>query len=813
MVQLVARDDEQGRGLASLRAVGRVVVVGPGGIGKTSLARELAASLSDERLVVEADRVARTRAIESLVVDLVGGPRPGDDAADVLASRTGRRKLVLVLDGADGIVDQVLALATAVPAGPDGPWVVVTSRVQPGPTNWPILRLGPLPADGSDSPAAALFRERFAAAGGDLELLAAAPEQHQRMVGETAGVPLAIEVAAARAAVLGFHDLDPAAAVAGTRDVVADSLARSLDALPDDAVALFDALGTTSGRFPVTLAAALVDHPRSRVEGMLATLARHSLVQVTPDGFAMLPPIHRQAWRRLDVQRGRVVARHRDWCLDRARVPGTEAEARSLVALDLDLWLAVERALGTEDVAAACAMVEALDDAYRMTGQHRRRVELITATLDRLPGEARFRRDRAGLLRWLALAHDDTDGPSAAVGWLDRATAALGEIAEDDPLSMAIRRNRASFRAVAGDPAGAVDVLLEVADRSASTGDLDAELHARRFAANALLELGRLDEAGTQAGLVVNRAGPTRPALRQLGLDSRAMIALELGDRAGCEAIGRRLATTPTDGSRRLDGEYLMLVADPAVHADRPAWSTPGPDRRDDVTATGILAELGRATRLLVTGDPTRALAVATDVAVTAEGWEVVWAMLDALLLAGDAADLSGDAVQAAACHRHALVVAAQRGYVLRVADALDGLARARAGPDPRRAAATAAVLRRNCGAVARPRPWLPRPDPAIVRGGTAPAPAWIVAGQLSADGVAHFASPQATPHGPLDMLSPAERRVVALVVDGCTNREIGERLHIGRRTVETHLLHAFQKLDVSNRTQLAIVIATAGPD
>ena len=54
--------------------------------------------------------------------------------------------------------------------------------------------------------------------------------------------------------------------------------------------------------------------------------------------------------------------------------------------------------------------------------------------------------------------------------------------------------------------------------------------------------------------------------------------------------------------------------------------------------------------------------------------------------------------------------------------------------------------------------------------------------------------------------LTPREREVIALVAAGRTNREIAERLHIGRRTVETHILHAFQKLNVSNRTQLAMV-------
>jgi DNA-binding NarL/FixJ family response regulator len=59
----------------------------------------------------------------------------------------------------------------------------------------------------------------------------------------------------------------------------------------------------------------------------------------------------------------------------------------------------------------------------------------------------------------------------------------------------------------------------------------------------------------------------------------------------------------------------------------------------------------------------------------------------------------------------------------------------------------------------------------------------------------------------PIMKLSPAERRVAELVAEGLTNREIGEQLHIARRTVETHIVHIFQKLGIQNRTQLARLV------
>jgi DNA-binding CsgD family transcriptional regulator/tetratricopeptide (TPR) repeat protein len=53
--------------------------------------------------------------------------------------------------------------------------------------------------------------------------------------------------------------------------------------------------------------------------------------------------------------------------------------------------------------------------------------------------------------------------------------------------------------------------------------------------------------------------------------------------------------------------------------------------------------------------------------------------------------------------------------------------------------------------------------------------------------------------------LTPQERTVAQLVATGLTNREIAERLFVTTNTVETHLRHIFQKLDVRSRTQLAI--------
>nr|WP_203596310.1 response regulator transcription factor [Actinomadura bangladeshensis] len=69
----------------------------------------------------------------------------------------------------------------------------------------------------------------------------------------------------------------------------------------------------------------------------------------------------------------------------------------------------------------------------------------------------------------------------------------------------------------------------------------------------------------------------------------------------------------------------------------------------------------------------------------------------------------------------------------------------------------------------------------------------------LSPEVSARLAAVDGTPAPPV--LSTREAEVLALVAEGLTNAQIGERLYIGQATVKTHLLRIFTKLGVSDRT------------
>ena len=64
------------------------------------------------------------------------------------------------------------------------------------------------------------------------------------------------------------------------------------------------------------------------------------------------------------------------------------------------------------------------------------------------------------------------------------------------------------------------------------------------------------------------------------------------------------------------------------------------------------------------------------------------------------------------------------------------------------------------------------------------------------------------TAAGRLSVLSPQERRVLALLAEGLTNKGIGERLGLTEKTVKNYLSNIFDKLHLSNRAQAAALYA-----
>lgn len=59
--------------------------------------------------------------------------------------------------------------------------------------------------------------------------------------------------------------------------------------------------------------------------------------------------------------------------------------------------------------------------------------------------------------------------------------------------------------------------------------------------------------------------------------------------------------------------------------------------------------------------------------------------------------------------------------------------------------------------------------------------------------------------------LSPREREVALAIARGLKSAEIAKLLHISTRTVNTHLEHIYERLELRTRTALAGLVARAG--
>ncbi len=200
------------RGLLADRRL--ITLVGPGGVGKTRLAVEVARGC-DEALLVElaalpaGDAGVAERVLAALDVrEVAGTSLPAEDR--VLAALRGRR-VVLVLDNCEHVVDAAAALVARLLRDAPGVAVLATGR-EPlelaGELVWEVPPLA-LPADGADldavqrSAAARLFVARAAARERTFELDERTAPAVAQLCRRLDGLPLALELAATRVRALG----------------------------------------------------------------------------------------------------------------------------------------------------------------------------------------------------------------------------------------------------------------------------------------------------------------------------------------------------------------------------------------------------------------------------------------------------------------------------------------------------------------------------------------------------------------------------------------------------------------------------------
>lgn len=303
---LVGRESEQFE-LADLLGSSRLVTItGPGGTGKTRLALQIAAELTDAfpdgvRFVPLASvsdfRLVLPVALQSLELT------EADDPAGVRA--------LVVLDNLEHLAEAGPAIARYLSRGA-GPTFLATSRSPLHVTMEREFPLDPLPHDA----AVELFLDRARAIRRDLTATVEVDEVCRRLD----GLPLALELAAARLKVL-----DPGALVTrldsrlsvlthGPRDLperqqtLAATIAWSFELLAPEAQRVFAELSVFSGTFDLESAEHVVETDLDTV----AAIVDASLLKPRADGrFLMLETVREFARGCVDTQSAlRLATRH-----------------------------------------------------------------------------------------------------------------------------------------------------------------------------------------------------------------------------------------------------------------------------------------------------------------------------------------------------------------------------------------------------------------------------------------------------------------------------------------------------------------------
>jgi predicted ATPase/DNA-binding SARP family transcriptional activator len=440
--ELVGRAEVVKRVIDALARPGVVTLCGPGGIGKTRLMREIC-----DRLREDAEHFART-----WTVDLLGARRATDvesavyepvtrevgglaalaqeeheiRVGDRYASALGGRRGLLALDNCEHVTDSLEPVLAQLAARCPTLSILATSRQPIGAQGERLVTLGPLevPSRGvEDSPdelagveSVRLLVERVRDAGGDLHVSAATAAPVAELCRQLDGIPLALELAAARLRAMSPQDF--VSRMHGRIDLLSakrpDARHRTMHAAIEWSYNLLDqAEQTLLHRLSIFVGGFTLDAAETvcadaepgtlsathAVYLTLAELVAKSLVVFDPnrERYRLLEPIRFFAEEQLDEigERNAMARRHADWVL---RISRTVAAPQTLGASGVDDAFRDE----LDNVQAALAFCETEDHATYLR---------IVATLSYTWFESDWRRGRAAA--------------DVAIGFLDEASPRL----------------------------------------------------------------------------------------------------------------------------------------------------------------------------------------------------------------------------------------------------------------------------------------------------------------------------------------------------------------------------------------------------
>jgi predicted ATPase len=479
--RLVGRDRELGEIAETITACSLTTVTGPGGVGKTTLALAVAAASSanfpDGVFVVWLASLRSADQVAGEVAAQVGMQRSGGHSnEEALARWLADRDVLLVLDNCEHVVSAVAELVEELTARLPRLHVLATSREPLWVVDEMTYRLAPLP----EADAVRLFQERAGARAqasldGDR-----AGELVSEICRRVDGLPLAIELAAARVVGLDLQDiwrhLDDLFDLLPQAARRADGAPRSLRAtvewsdalLTEDERLLLRRMAVFAGGFDLTAVNAVCasdGQTSAQIADLTARLVEKSLLlrQADTGLYQLLETIRQYSAEQLALagELDQIRDRHARFYLELAlREAGAtqagpeRAHLQMLRRIEDNTRVALERLIAV-DPEAVLALAANLNLFWWSQGRMREGRVWLERGREAAPDPPAELR-AAGLFGEAFLLAQDTDDWSAAAELVDAGIEAAADI-DEPPLVLAMLHGiRAECDAINGDPASAL---------------------------------------------------------------------------------------------------------------------------------------------------------------------------------------------------------------------------------------------------------------------------------------------------------------------------------------------------------------------
>jgi predicted ATPase/DNA-binding CsgD family transcriptional regulator len=773
-----------------LAAPGIVTVVGTGGVGKSTLVEQATREPATwspwdvEGIVVELADVSRADLVLPAIASATGvSGSTGDPLAMRLRMALSAEVQLLVLDNFEHVLDAATDIAELAQGCPELR-VVVTSRTPLRVRGERVVHLSPLPLPGAgatlDDPALALFAAGATRTDPDL-VIEGSVTTIASICRQLDGLPLAIELAAARSATLSPVQIEallaegrhlavlrhgPSDLPERQRDLKA-TVAWSHGLLGPGEQRLLELLSGFAGWFGFDDATAVSGTDVGTCLDELSVLVDAQLLlseQVDDERrYRMAVPVREFCTDRLDADpeaARRGVTAHRDRAMVVARSALLETEGTGatrgiarLAAADGDLVRALDLALATDDLALATAVAPALSALWLHRGLYAPVRPMLAATVDLLDRALAPPADRAHVRGWLAL--------------LD-----------------------AECRTDTSDTARLEKALLEAANMARSSGDIDVRLRTLMFVTLAARTVHNFDSAAAAAdeGIALAEAEQRVVWLGRFEAEA-GMVAQKIGDNDRAATLGLRALRR----GRSTDDERMVVRA---VAVLRP----PG-------------AQLVEPRVACPTIDEALTLAIAAGDA-TAMRYLYPMAAVDAFhrghtsLAAQRCADGLREAIESGSADYGRINALVLSGVSLfagepEVAAELLGVV---ADDWPRLSPGMALVTQRAGDLLFRlvPERLSDGAFELALRRGAARSPQSALDWAL--DQATRLASDRPLTGGPGNVLTARELAVLQLIARGLPNKEIAVALGITPKTATHHTSAIYRKLGVRGRTEAAAV-------